>query len=354
MSRSSLLSVACYSGDNRVSKNLSLKSLPILVTCDSRDNVQRILRYGTSPRRRLLQSFIKAHSLEVRPKRRLCHTENEYKGSGSQTNSELNVRKLRQELAKEKNTRNGHDTRKSYETRKNPFGHHDTDGNITDIFCPRLFGEQNDSLNENFLPNLHPLSRALNISSKSLDLVPRNPSVGLIDFQEKIESVKLNILHPVEKGNIESLENQQEILEQPSESEKEKSKDEVQINLMNLEKAKEPKKIDFSRGDDSCLNEELLPDENPCRSDAAQYKYTVELEAAKRSVQWSNEVDVIYYAGDANGGKVIRRKTEPLREEADQQARHKHFINMALTRSLLSGMNARGRLINPRIALFHK
>ncbi|KAK2584932.1 hypothetical protein KPH14_002527 [Odynerus spinipes] len=39
-----------------------------------------------------------------------------------------------------------------------------------------------------------------------------------------------------------------------------------------------------------------------------------------RSIQWSTEVNVIYYAGDVNGDKEIWKEVEPLHEEACQQA----------------------------------
>lgn len=35
-------------------------------------------------------------------------------------------------------------------------------------------------------------------------------------------------------------------------------------------------------------------------------------------------------------GRIVKREREPLREEADQQARHKKFIDLVMKKNLLS------------------
>ncbi|KAF7386841.1 hypothetical protein HZH66_011293 [Vespula vulgaris] len=58
-----------------------------------------------------------------------------------------------------------------------------------------------------------------------------------------------------------------------------------------------------------------------------------------RSIQWSTEVDVIYYTGDANGDKVIWREIEPLHEEAYQQANHNDLQITLTNKNIISSMN---------------
>ncbi|KAJ9575929.1 hypothetical protein L9F63_007241 [Diploptera punctata] len=47
-----------------------------------------------------------------------------------------------------------------------------------------------------------------------------------------------------------------------------------------------------------------------------------EVDRTEKKVQWKLEVEVIYYAGDAEGGSVLCRTIEPLHEEEEQQIRN--------------------------------
>ncbi|XP_051168919.1 uncharacterized protein LOC127286515 [Leptopilina boulardi] len=90
------------------------------------------------------------------------------------------------------------------------------------------------------------------------------------------------------------------------------------------------KQLDFSSGDVKHLND-VACSSNNCIENQSEI-----LSSKRKSVQWNREVDVVYYAGDLNGGKIVKREREPLREEADQQARHKKFIDLILEKSLLT------------------
>lgn len=99
----------------------------------------------------------------------------------------------------------------------------------------------------------------------------------------------VNILQSLEKLNLESLRSEESEQKIPSGGETASESD------LLLGKAKEA--VDFSSGDvgeDFCFN---------LSYGAEEHKRI--MESRRRSVQWKSEVDVIYYAGDSNGGFTL-------------------------------------------------
>ncbi|KAJ8687892.1 hypothetical protein QAD02_023687 [Eretmocerus hayati] len=97
--------------------------------------------------------------------------------------------------------------------------------------------------------------------------------------------------------------------------------------------------FEYGCGDVADCNDDQNQFRN-CANDEEASMFVKGIECGRRSVQWKGEVDVIYYAGDARPSKVIRRKNEPLREEAEQQARREEFIRVTLAKNLLSNISA--------------
>ncbi|XP_058792632.1 uncharacterized protein LOC131665050 [Phymastichus coffea] len=110
--------------------------------------------------------------------------------------------------------------------------------------------------------------------------------------------------------------------------------------LHSLENLKLQGEDETNKNSMDCDSGDARPDNLSLELDLTGESLTDLACAQKRSVQWKREVDVIYYTGNSSAGKVVHRENEPLREEAEQQARRHRFIELALTKSLLSDVGA--------------
>ncbi|XP_047360286.1 uncharacterized protein LOC124953240 [Vespa velutina] len=103
-------------------------------------------------------------------------------------------------------------------------------------------------------------------------------------------------------------------------------------NYINTNYSNTQCKVNFNSGNTfkkGCSNIKYLINDIPPKEAIEVHSEDVSCKA--RSIQWSTEVDVIYYTGDANGDKVIWREIEPLHEETYQQANHNDFLRITLT-----------------------
>ncbi|KAL2714558.1 uncharacterized protein V1478_015743 [Vespula squamosa] len=116
------------------------------------------------------------------------------------------------------------------------------------------------------------------------------------------------------------------------------------IQLSNYNYINTQCKVNFNSGDNmkkACSNLKcLINDISDIPPKEAKQTHSEDVSCKTRSIQWSTEVDVIYYTGDANGDKVIWREIEPLHEEAYQQANHNDLLQITLTnKNIISSMN---------------
>ncbi|XP_033209986.1 uncharacterized protein LOC117168444 [Belonocnema kinseyi] len=318
--------------DQNLCQNVSFKSLPALETQNSLDEIRRLRRHSAYQRRNILRSFVKA--IERRPKRRL----NQNKACADRTNQdlskksslELNIHTLRNKLTKEKSFAN--------------FNIQKLGTKIKSHFKKGVCEPQFSVQKEAFL------------SEKGI--------IKSICHQNNNEAEK-SILKAFQKLNIDEAESKQfELLIKPGSMEmsdnctgnSESTMDSSGSHIFNSESSGESEKpvenkngvqtlytqrqMDFSSGDDVQNCATFQSDAN-CETDNLMAEESENLGSRRRSVQWNGEVDVVYYAGDSDGGKVLGREREPLREEDDQQARHKRFIEfMVMKQSLLSNAKA--------------
>ena len=282
--------------DQQLCQHVSFKSLPALGTKDSLEEIRRLRRHSEYQRKNILRSFVKA--IEKRPRRRLNQNKaSDDKGNqdlSKKSNPELNIHRLRNKLTKEKGFAN-FDIQKLGTKIKNHFK--------KEVYEPQVSIQKEKFLLEDKSGSKSKSDR--NIKEPETDIIKSFQTLNIDGAESKNQFELL-----VKPGSMEMSENC------PNESES--TLNFSGSNTFNFESSVESEKpmkslndiqtlytqrqLDFSSGDDAknCVIFEL--DEN-CESDNLLAEESENLGPRRRSVQWNGEVDVVYYAGDSDGGE---------------------------------------------------
>lgn len=110
-------------------------------------------------------------------------------------------------------------------------------------------------------------------------------------------------------------------------------------NYINTNYSNTQCKVNFNSEDNLKNLKYLINDISDIPPKETIQVHSEDVSCKTRSIQWSTEVDVIYYTGDANGDKVIWREIEPLHEEAYQQANHNDLQITLTNKNIISSMN---------------
>ncbi|XP_043465599.1 uncharacterized protein LOC122500642 [Leptopilina heterotoma] len=281
-------------------QHIILKSLPPLETKDSLEDIKILKQLKNPskkrPRKNVLCSFIKATTFETRPRRKFY----QQKSKGAQDSQ----RKSNPEFIHKMRSRKHFDIHRIGKKIINHFKKEISEPG------PSQIKKENQNRKNKYDPNKETEKNIIH-SLKKLNL-NEIKSTSQYEFpipkKSEILSKSDNSLSHYANSSVDT---------------------ELMENLNEIQNLFTQKQLDFSSGDVKHLN---LQSENACSSKNC----TEILSSKKKAVQWNREVDVVYFAGDTYGGKIVKREREPLREEADQQARHKKFIDLILEKNLLS------------------
>ena len=332
-------------------EHVSFKSLPTLGTNDSLEEIKKLRRYSGYPRRNLLCSFVQATTYEKKSRRKL--NQNKINDKNNQdllkiSSPGLGIYKLRHKFPKEKFFIN-FNIRKLCKKFKNHFKKEIFEsgsfqinlekGKLTETKCNLKL--KFDQINKETDSNIIQAFKKLNLEEGKSKSQPH--------FDLEIKPGKMEMSENSLTESESTLESQGLKYETFLESEK------PMESSSNMETLYTQRQLDFSSGDDAKNCPSFQSNEN-CQSENLIAEQS---QISRRSVQWNGEVDVVYYAGDADGGKsnlhflpflrnpvlkyslagkIVGREREPLREEADQQARHKRFIELVVRKNLLSNV----------------
>lgn len=262
----------------------SVKSLPSLETKDSLEDIKLIKqldKYSENSKKNILHSFVRKTTFENRPSRRLQQKSKGNQDLHKKSNPELNFNKMPHKMTKE-----------------NGFKHFDI----------HKFGRK---IINHFKKETEP--GPSQIKKKNEKQNRRGSNILKCDSNNK--ETETNITHSLKKMNINEIKSTSQCkFNIPKKSEillksdnslnaNQYANNSIRPDLMEnsneIQHLFTQKQLDFSSGDVKNLNSQS--------DDACSSKNYTENQShilsKRKSVQWNREVDVVYYAGDINGGE---------------------------------------------------
>lgn len=260
---------------------ISLKSLPSLDIKDSLENI-KLKKQDKYQRKNILPTFVKGTKFENRAKYKL------YQGKKMQdlkkkSNPELNIHKMRQKLLLNENGFKYFDIHK--------FGK-----KIINHFKKEISESGSSQTNNNnkkgkYRNNTTKLQYESNNQETETNIIHSFKKLNINDIKKSTSQYQLNI----HKKSEILLKSDNSL----SHANNEYTNNINQSKFMDNSNLFTQKQLDFSSGDVKHLND-VACSSNNCIENQSEI-----LSSKRKSVQWNREVDVVYYAGDLNGGECF-------------------------------------------------